>query len=250
MFVRHIIATGILIILSISSFVTLPEVLAASSCSASLSSAWQICGPIESGNALNVQPNVIQASDGSLRMVWTSLQGSSDYAIYYAVGSWDGASWGWSAGSDITTSAGKNQNPAIAQLVNSTLYMFWAYKPIGTSNYQLYYITQNGGLFTRTYTKVPLTNPTTLNDTLATASVGRDGTLWLLWIRDNSTFAGTSHIMRQVWYKTMKNGMWSPEQPLTLASDVNWNYQPSILVGKDGVVRVAFSRGQMSLLLR
>src|SRR5213594_718795 len=177
MFLPRTLVSGILIALSLSGFVTLPEVRATISCSTSQSAAWQICGPIQSPNTLNIQPNVIQASDGSLRMVWTSLISANNYAVLYANGLWDGASWNWAPGSNITPLGGKNLDPALAQLVNTTLYMFWAYKATGSPNYQLYYLTQNGGLFSRTYTRVPLTNPTTLNDTLPSASVGRDGTL-------------------------------------------------------------------------
>jgi len=52
--------------------------------------------------------------------------------------------------------------------------------------------------------------------------------------------------MRQLWYKTLKNGVWSPEASITSASDVNWNWQPSLMVGKDGIVRLAFAKGQSS----
>ena len=245
MFAKRVLVSGILLVLCMTGLITLPQVHAAPTCSPSQSSSWQICGPIESPNTINLQPDAIQVNDGTLGMVWLSLVGSN-LAVLYASGTWDGVSWSWSTGTDITTQAGKNQNPALAQLANTTTYMFWSYKPSTSPNYQLYYLKQNGGLFSKTYVKVPLTNPTPLNDTLPSASVGRDGTLYLVWTRDNSTRVGTTPVMRQLWYKTLKNGVWSVEQPLTSATDVNWNYQPSVAVGKDGVVRVVFSRGRFS----
>jgi len=169
---------------------------------------------------------------------------ASSFVIFYASRMLNGT---WNAGDIVTTLGGINQNPALAQLTNNTLYLFWAYKAAGSPHYQLNYITQNGGgTFSKFYKPVPLTNPTTLNDTLPSATVGRDGTLWLVWTRDNSTLAGTTPVMRQLWYKTLKGSVWSTEQPITLPSDVNWNFQPSVVVGRDGIVRVAYSRGVAS----
>lgn len=212
-------------------------------CSASQSPAWRICGPIESSGTLNIQPSIVQASDGTLNMAWTSRAGSNN-VIFYASGGWNGTGWSWSPGGSITSSGGKNQNPSIIQLPNGTLYMFWSYKPTGSPNYQLYYVKQNGGLFSKAYTRV--TAPAIMNDTLPSAAVGRDGTLWLTWTRDNTTGLGTGKIMRQLWYKTLKGNFWSTEQPLTSANDINWNFQPSVMVGKDNIVRVAFSKGLSS----
>lgn len=227
------------------------QVQAAPTCSPSQSPAWQNCGPIESPNGISVQPSAIQASDGTLRMVWTGHL-TSNYLILYAARASDGS---WNPGSSITPLGGINQNPTIVQLTNGTLVVFWAYKATSSRHYQLYYVSQNGGLFSKQYTPVPLATPTSLNDTLPTATVGKDGTVWLVWTRDNSTSAGNTPVMRQLWFKTLKGTVWSSEQPLASpsnsgwnsANDANWNFQPSVLVGKDGLVRVAFSRGQSSM---
>jgi len=175
-------------------------------------------------------------------MVWTGHP-VSNYIIMYAARNTTG---GWNPGSSITTQGGINQNPSLVQFSNGTIFMFWAYKAANSRHYQLYYITQDGGLFSKQYIPVPLKSPTTLNDTLPSAAVGRDGTLWLVWTRDNTTLAGT-HVMRQLWYMTSKGSVWSTEQPLTSANDTSWNFQPSVLVGKDNVVRLTYSRGQSSL---
>ncbi len=225
--------------------VSLPVQVYATTCSASQSPAWQICGPIQSPTGLNVQPSVIQANDGTLKMAWTARPLTS-YIILYASGSWNGTAWSWGAGASPTTQGGINQNPALAQLPNGTIYLFWAYKAATSRHFQLNYLTNNGAGFSKTYTPVPLANPTGLNDTFPTATVGRDGTLWLAWSRDNTTLSGTSHVMRQLWYETLAPGAarFSTEQPLSTATDANWNFQPTILAGKDSVVRLAFSRGQ------
>jgi hypothetical protein len=175
-------------------------------------------------------------------MAWTGHP-SSNFVIFYSNRMLNGT---WNSSSIVTTLGGINLDPALAQLNNNTLYLFWAYKAATSPHYQLEYVKQNGGSFSKIYKQVPLTSPTTLNDTLPSATVGKDGTLWLVWTRDNSTLAGTTPVMRQLWYKTLKNGVWSTEQPITLPNDVNWNYQPSVVVGRDGIVRVAYSRGVSS----
>ena len=138
----------------------------------------------------------------------------------------------------------KNQNPAVAQINNGTIFLFWSYQAVSSPHYQISYRTLTNGKLS-TY-KVATTPPINMNDTLPSAAVGRDGTLWLVWTRDNRTAAGTSPVMRQLLYKTLKGGVWSAETNLTSPTDVNQNLQPSIIVGKDGVVRIAFARGPPS----
>lgn len=238
---RQVTTTSLLLVLSLAGFLTVMPVGAQSTCSASQSPAWQICGPIISNNGLNVQPSVIQAADGTLRMAWTARP-SNNYDIFYATGAWNGTAWNWNSGAGVAVQTGMNQNPTLVQLQNGTLYIFFSYKSATASHRQLYFIEANGGTWSK-YAPLPLASPTSLNDTLPSATVSRDGTLWLVWTRDNSTATGV-HVMRQLWYKTLKGTVWSTEQPLTLSSDVNWNFEPSVVAGKDGIVRVAFSRGQ------
>jgi len=52
--------------------------------------------------------------------------------------------------------------------------------------------------------------------------------------------------MRQLWYKTLNSAAWSQEESITSSSDVNWNFEPSVVVGKDGLVRIAYARGVQS----
>lgn len=135
--------------------------------------------------------------------------------------------------------------PALAQTSDGTIYLFWAYKPSTSTHSQIYYRTFKGNPGTwSAYTPVPLTVPTSMNDTAPSAAVGSDGSLWLVWTRDNSTVSNCCPIMRQLWYKTFRAGVWSPEASLTSASDINWNWLPSVMVGKDGVVRIVWSKGQ------
>lgn len=239
--------TTVLLVLSFMGITSLLPIHGPSACNPAMAVGWQLCGPIESSNGINIQPSVIQASDGTMRMAWTGRPASA-YVILYASGTWNAtaSAWNWNPSTAIATQAGINQNPSLAQLPDQTVNLFFAYKSTTSGHYQLYYVTQNGGSFDKAYTPVPLTTPTGLNDTLPSTAVAKDGTLWLVWTRDNSTAAGGHPVMRQLWYKTMKGSTWSTERPLTSSSDLNWNFQPSVVAGRDGIIRVAYSSGPSS----
>src|SRR3989442_10031425 len=188
--------------LSLAGVLMSQPVQASSSCSPSQSSAWQICGPIEAPSGVSVQPSVIQANDGTLSMAWTGRPGST-YSILYATGTWNGTSWNWTPGSPVAGQTGTNQNPTLVQFGNGTVDLFFTYKSTKSGHYQLYFLSQNGGAFSK-YSPVPLANPTTLNDTLPSATLSRDGTLWLVWTRANTTLPGTRSLMRELLSTTFK----------------------------------------------
>ncbi len=143
----------------------------------------------------------------------------------------------WSAPARLT-SAGENSGPALAQLSNGTVLLFWAYKL--AASYLIYYEMYNPGGWSN---PIQATS-TALNDTNPSAAVGRDGTLWLVWTRTNST-CGCTDPPQQLYYKTLKAGAWSPENKLTM--DTNQNWGSSITVSKDNIVRVAWTKGLGSL---
>jgi len=220
------------------------RVVAAAPCSQSQSPSWQICGPIQSLTGIDEQPSVVQASDGTLRLAWTHITLTGSSVIYYASRMTDGT---WTGNSSITNSGGRNLFPSIIQASNGTVFVFWSYKASTSTHYQIYYRYLKGSVWS-VYTQVPLQTPTGLNDTQPSAALGRDGTIWLAWVRDNSTLAGTTPVMRQLWYETLNSTGWSrKELSITSSSDVNWNFEPSVMVPKDGIPRIAFSRGQSSL---
>lgn len=178
-------------------------------------------------------------------MAWTHVANTGGTtAIYYDTRLVNGT---WQNASQITNLGGTNQFPSIVQLSNGTIFVFWAYKATTSSHYQIYSRHLKNSVWT-SYSPLPLQNPTPLNDTQPSTAVGSDGILWLLWTRDNSTLSGTTPVMRQLWYETMNSTGWSKnEQSITLASDSQWNFQPSVVVGNDNVPRAVFSRGQSSI---
>src|SRR2546428_12699132 len=236
---RKILAACSLIILCLIGFLPVFKISAAPTCSPSPSATWQICGPIEIYNGLDLQPTVLQALNGSLWLAWAGNHDANNIHtanlnILYATRMTNGT---WRPTSLLTNLGGKNQMPAIAQTNDGTIYVFWSYYPTSSKHSQLEYRTFNGNSWSG-YTQVPVSNPKGLNDTGPSATVARDGTLHLAWTRDNSTASGSTPVMRQLWYKTLKGGVWSSsETSITSSSDVNWNWQPSLMVGKDGILR-------------
>ena len=131
------------------------------------------------------------------------------------------------------TTSGYNSAPSLVQLSNGTILAFWVIKS-GTS-FLVFSGTTNGGSWS---SPVQITT-TVLNDTQPSAAVSGDGTIWLVWTRINST-CSSCLATKQLFYKTWK-GSWSPEVQLT--TDSNQNYGSSVVLTKDGLVRVTWSKG-------
>jgi hypothetical protein len=140
----------------------------------------------------------------------------------------------WSQDHNLTSS-GWNSAPSLVQLSNGTILVFYAVKS-GTSYIVVSSLT-NGVSWS---SPVTITS-TTLNDTQPSAAIAKDGAIWLVWTRVNSTNPSAPAI-KELFYKTWKNGTWSRETQLT-SSDSNQNYGSSVVVTKDGIVRVTWSKG-------
>lgn len=193
---------------------------------------WSSPSLIESHAGTDILPSVLQASNGTLWLAWQSnrydqVNGRTDilYKTYV-----NGV---WSTARNLTSS-GNNSAPSLIQLSNGTILAFWVIK--SGPSFMVSSSSTNGASWSR---PVQITS-TTLNDTQPSAAVGRDGTIWLVWTRINST-CGSCTATKQLYYKTWKMGTWSQEVQLT--NNSNQNYGSSIMVGKDGMVRVTWSKG-------
>lgn len=185
--------------------------------------SWRPPAIAEQAPGNNILTSGLQALDGSIWIAWQSDR-SGTQNIYYktlpAFGS-------WGATQSFTTGGG-NATPALVQLPDGTIFLIWAGNLTG--NFNLYY---------KTYTS-SWSNPVRLtninkDDSLPVATVARDGTLWLVWTRQTSTTTN------QLFYKILRNNVWSNDVQLT--TDTNINLQPSVVVGKDSLVRVVWSKG-------
>ncbi len=194
--------------------------------------SWSSPSLIDSSSGVNYLSSVIQASNGTLWIAWESdrnaaMTGRFDliYKTY--------TNGVWSDDHNLTTS-NQNKSPELVQLSNGTIAVFWSMLQV--RSYDIFYTQYSPSGWS---SPVQITS-TTLNDTQPSAAVGKDGTLWLVWTRINST-STTTPIIKQLYFKTWKNGVWSAEAQLT--TDSNQNYGSGVLAGKDGIVRVTWSKG-------
>jgi len=223
-----------LVVLSFAGLVFFPQMLRP----VAASTLWGSPTAIENNAGINILNAGLQANNGTMWLAWQTnrYRGDSQYDISYKTNT-NGI---WSPVSRLTTS-GNNAGAALAQLSNGTILLFWAYKP--AASYLIYYRMYNspGG-----WSNAAQVSSTTLNDTNPSATVGRDGTLWVIWTRTNSSCSGScTDVSKQLYYKTLKTGVWSTETKLT--SDTNQNWGAGVSVGKDNLVRVVWSKGLGSL---
>ena len=194
--------------------------------------SWSSPTLVDSSSSLNNLPSSLQASNGTLWIAWQSTRNNQSTGrtdiIYRTY-----TSGVWSRDYNLTNS-GWNSGPSLVQLANGTILAFWSIK--SGNSYLVYSSLTNG----RTWSSPTQITHTTLNDTQAAATIAPDGTIWLVWTRVNATNTSVPYV-EQLFYKTLKNGVWSPETQLT--NDSNQNFYPNVMVGKDGIVRVLWSKG-------
>jgi len=193
---------------------------------------WSSPTLIDTHSGLDMLSSALQASNGTLWIAWQSNrngQTTGRYDVLYRTYT-NGV---WSPDRNLTSSS-QNASPSLVQLANGTIVAFWGLKP--SHSYEIFFAQYRQSGWTA---PVQITT-TSLNDTSPSAAVGRDGTVWLVWSRWNSTNHSVPAI-KHLFYKTFKNGAWSPEVQLT--TDSNQNYGPGVMVGKDGIVRVTWSKG-------
>ncbi len=182
-------------------------------------------------------PAAVQASNGTLWLAWQTFRYSLTRPdiIYMTL---TNGTWGPLG---RITSSGYNTSPSLAQLKDGTIILFWSQRLTTSAN--IYYEKFSVGAPDWS-SKVQLTTSTAFNDTAPAATVGADGTLWLFWQRNNQSCTSTCLLTKQLYYMTLKGGLWSPATKIT--SDTNWNSLPSAVVTKDGLVRLAWTKGSQS----
>ena len=194
--------------------------------------SWSSPTLIDSNSGFNLLSSGLQAANGTMWIAWQSdrnAQLTGRFDILYKTFT----NGFWSISHNLTTT-GQNAGPSLVQLSNGTIGVFWSLRV--SHSYQIFYSQYR----TTGWTAPSQITTTTLNDTQAAATVGHDGTVWLAWTRVDSTNPSVPAV-KQLYYKTLKNGVWSADIQLT--TDSNQNYGSGIVIGKDGIVRVAWSKG-------
>jgi hypothetical protein len=192
---------------------------------------WSSPSLVDSHPGVNELSTALQAANGTLWIAWESDRNAPGVRTDVAIKTYTNGAW--SRTQNMTTT-GQNLSPYLVQLLNGTIGIFWT-REVG----------QSSDVFYSAYQATGWSNPvqvtsTSYNDTAPSAEVGRDGTIWLIWTRINSTSA-TNPAIKQIYYKTWRSGSWSSEVQLT--TDSNQNYGGNVMVSKDGAVRVTFSKG-------
>lgn len=227
---QRVITSAIIVVLSLGALQSLGTVHFLGQVHAT--TAWSSPVLVDTHPGLDILPSVLQASNGTLWVAWQSTRNNQSTGrtdiIYKTY-----TNSVWSNDYNLTNS-GWNSGPSLVQLSNGTILAFWSIK--SGSSYLVYSSLTNG----QTWSAPIQITHTTLNDTQASATAAPDGTIWLLWTRTNATNSSVPAV-KQLFYETWKNGVWSSQVQLT--TDSNQNYGPDVMVGKDGIVRVLWSKG-------
>lgn len=192
-------------------------------------------------------PTAVQASNGTIWLAWQTFRYTATRPDIILKSITNGTVPGF----DVRmTSSGVNTSPALVQLNNGndTIMLFWSQQQAASFNiyYKNFKYNPLTGMYEWSKYTIKLTN-TAFDDTSATATVAKDGTLWLFWQRSNQTCTSTCVQTKEIYYKTLSSGSWSSETKITgSVSDTNWNWLPTATITKDGRLWLAWSKGGQS----
>jgi len=237
---RRVLGTALLVLMTLTLFELMPVPLVAA--------ATSFGGPVQvdATTGIDRSPSATLAKDGSVWLAWMS-DGFNNFTGGYDIIYKTYSGGLWSLDTNITKS-GMNTSPSITQLANGTMLLFWSNNPAATTcapacNLVYARFVPGGGFWTK---PVQLSSGN-FNDSSASTAVGRDGTLWLSWTRTTTNCSvSPCTVSKQLWYRTLKGNSWSPETALTSPTDANWNWDPSLTVSNDGIVRLVWSKGIQS----
>lgn len=186
--------------------------------------------PLEHVQGYDLLSTAVQLSNGTILAAWISNRaGNGQYNVY--VNLWNGSNWEKSFN---VTSSPQNQGPSLAQLANSTIILVFSSNQ--TNFYNLWYMTSLNG---RVWSGMRQLTSGAYSDYSPKIAVTSDSSLWVTWERDTRTGPLTAPY-RQVFYKTLKNGLWYPETALTDTTVTSMS--PSVTGVKGGNVWVAYTR--------
>jgi hypothetical protein len=158
-------------------------------------------------------------------LVWEKSTTTSLGQIYLMTHLW----FGWSGQTALVADSNDNIAPALGELANGTIILVWSRGTGVYGTYDLYWMGYNG---TRWTSMSPLTQSLRDNFTPALTRTA-DGTIWLLWSRNNSTNGGGD-----IFYKTY-NGTWSREKALVATAAAE--KFPTVSQTSDGKVWVSYT---------
>src|SRR5437867_4465207 len=177
----------------------------------------------------NVFPKLLQLQNGSVWMVWEKVIPNMAGEIYLMQYN----AYGWGGESVLVNSSYDDISPTIAQLNNGTIILAWSQGSTGNFNsYNIYTERYANNKWTAAAPLVT-NSPSNYDPVLTEAS---DGTIWLAWSRSSPTNGNGD-----LYYKSLRNGLWSTESPIPTASNPTFEEKlPTITQTGDGKVWVCY----------
>jgi len=177
----------------------------------------------------NIDPSIIQASNGLIWVVWCSNRtGNSD--LFYKI--YDGSAW--STEMQLTNDPNPDKYPSIMQAKDGTIWVVWSSSRIGNSD--LFYKTFDGTAWSSVDTQ--LTN-NTASDLVPSIAQDRLGTIWVVWYSDRRM-----EYYYDLYYKVYSDSTWSVDRQLTSypTSDVRFgDMTPSIVQINDRKIWIVWT---------
>jgi hypothetical protein len=155
-------------------------------------------------------PSILQASDGTIWLVWASDR-TGNYEIFYKTSSDLGASW--SNDTQLTRSTKIDTNPFIFQTIDEKIWIFWSFRePSETANDDIYYIVSSD--YGNSWSDIVQFTTDKYDDIWVSAYQASDVKIWVVWTSDRAGQPDT--------------GNWDIYYKVSLVGDVN----------EDGVVDI------------
>jgi hypothetical protein len=181
-------------------------------------------------SAANTGVSVLQASNGSIWLVWSSDRTGS-YEIFYKTSPDFGASW--SNDTQLTFDSSFNLKPEVYQLSNGSIWVLWHSDRSG--DYELYLKTySDAGSSWSSATR--LTADASI-DKMPSVFETSDGLIWIVWSSDR-TGKGDLYCM------AYNGSAWSEATQLTSGPNIDTN--PNAVKTLDGKIWIFFSSRQSS----
>jgi hypothetical protein len=192
---------------------------------------WSSERSLTENTADDMTPAVLQAVNGTLWLVWTSMR-TGNTEIFYKVSSDLGVTW--SNDTQLTVDSHPDERPSIVQMQDGRIWVAWHSNRFDDNNEIMYKI-YNGASWSADYR---LTTLTTKDDTSPSLLQTADGVIWVFWAQYDTTVYDTADI----YYVQSSNngGSWSspPTRLTTHAAEDLW---PNAVQSDDSRVWVAWT---------
>jgi len=136
--------------------------------------SWSSDTSITNDSSDDVTPELIEASNGTLLVVWARKAANGYYDIFYKTSSSGGASW--SSDIRLTTDPSQDKLPSIRQMWDGRIWVAWGSNRAG--NNEIYYKIYDGVEWSA---DTRLTYSVDLLDSDPSIVQARDGSIWVVW---------------------------------------------------------------------